>query len=150
MRHSLETINKIKDFHYSGKLPLYIRGRVFGLRELRIILQCIETYFEDGRTRISKEICRRLNWYQPNGWLKDRACRDVLLRLAEYGLVELPPRKTGRGGRSRAKSTSADCLKEFDLDTPITTFPINITLEFAKGNSAETLWNQLVVDFLNS
>lgn len=144
MHQSTETINQIKSYYYSGQLPLYIRGRFFGLREIRIIHQCIEANFEAGRTKISKEVCERLSWRQPNGWLKDRACRDVLRHLANLGLVELPPSKVQRGRDHNREYETTDYLQEFDLETPIISFPKKIVLEFAKSNKAEILWNQLV------
>ena len=42
------------------------------------------------------------------------------------------------GGRS---------LSSFDLTTPITEFPRSIQLEFAKGNQAEKIWNELVSEY---
>jgi len=49
-----------------------------------------------GRTFISKELCRYWNWRQPNGALKDMACRDFLSRLEKKGLIILPPVKLAR------------------------------------------------------
>jgi hypothetical protein len=37
-------------------------------------------------------LCEAWKWVQPNGKLKEYAARDLLLRLEEQGLVELPPR----------------------------------------------------------
>jgi hypothetical protein len=144
MRQSVETIGKVKEFYHDKKLPLYIRGRVFDLREIRVIHQCIEAHFDEGRTKISQAICEKLNWRQPNGWLKDRACRDVLLRMMQFGLVELPPAKTQKGNGTKKAPSLRDYLKELDLETPITDFPSRIRFEFAKGNKSEALWNQVV------
>ena len=49
---------------YTGKLPVIIRGKTFGLREIRIIHQCIEQFFNYGRTKISEKICDKLDWRQ--------------------------------------------------------------------------------------
>lgn len=57
--------------------PIKLRGRYFSVDELDIIQRCVSENFDLGRTFISKVICEELNWKQPNGWLKDRACRDV-------------------------------------------------------------------------
>lgn len=131
-----------------GELPIKLRGKYFGLRELRVIHQCLSKHFERGRTYISKEICKELEWRQPNGWLKDRACRHVLLRLEERGLVELPERLVSRGGnQSRSEEQERQHLENFDLETPVTKMPAEIGFEFAKGNKAEEVWNEFVDEF---
>lgn len=131
-----------------GELPIKLRGKYFGLRELRIIHQCLSKHFERGRTYISKEICKELEWRQPNGWLKDRACRHVLLRLEEKGFVELPERLISRGGnQSDSEERERQHLENFDLETPATEMPAEIDLEFAKGNKAEEVWNEFVDEF---
>ena len=43
-----------------------------------------------SRRELSILISQRLNWRQANGNLKDRACRDVLLRLEHKGIIDLP------------------------------------------------------------
>jgi len=52
-----------------------------------------------------KPLCEAWSWRQPNGALKDNACRDLLLRLQDRGLVQLPAvRAKGRGSRRRSLS----------------------------------------------
>ena len=68
-----------------------IRGRSFAFEELARIRAVIEGSPEAHRFAISKRVCEALDWRQPNGRLKDRACRDVLARLHEIGLLRLPP-----------------------------------------------------------
>ncbi len=130
--------------------PITIRGRLFTIHDLEIIQSCVSEYYERGRTYISKMICRRLDWRQPNGWLKDRACRDVLRYLESLEFVQLPPPKvTVR----RPRKNSRDCLslevivQEYDITSPVTSFPEKIELEFAKGNSKEKIWNVLVATY---
>ena len=50
-----------------------------------------------GRSQVARLICEAWTWRQPNGRLKDMACRDLLLRLEERGFIELPPRLRSRG-----------------------------------------------------
>ena len=38
-----------------------------------------------------KKICEPINWRQLNGKLKDTACREVLRRMNEAGIIDLPP-----------------------------------------------------------
>src|SRR5437016_313368 len=87
---TLSPARRIARLYTRGRLPLVIRGREFGLRDLRVILSCAAQHRMRGRTFISQEICRQLDWRQPNGWLKERACRDVLRVLQRRRLVRLP------------------------------------------------------------
>ena len=68
------------------------RGKVFGPREINEIRELIAAHWERSRWFISRELCRRWGWTQPNGVLKDIICRGLLLRLEAQELIELPPR----------------------------------------------------------
>ncbi len=43
------------------------------------------------RAELSRLTCRMLDWYKPDGGLKDMSCRVAMLRMAEDGLIALPP-----------------------------------------------------------
>jgi hypothetical protein len=73
--------------------PIRYRGKTYTLKEIREIREVIAAYRERSRWFISREICRRWNWSQPNGVLKDMICRGLLLRLEAQKLIELPPAK---------------------------------------------------------
>ena len=68
------------------------RGKDFGPREIDEIREVIAAYRQRSRWFISRELCRRWSWTQPNGVLKDIICRGLLLRLEAQGFIELPPR----------------------------------------------------------
>jgi hypothetical protein len=125
---------------------LTMRGRVFTENDLAIIKSCLSENYHLGRTYISRQICEKLNWRQPNGWLKDRACRDVLRILDERGIINLPPPLVRDQNKEKRKSTIPEyrLLNEYDLITPISEFPRQIEFVFAKGNSYEKIWNILV------
>ena len=71
--------------------PRSIRGRTFSLTDLEIILNVINSPSFTNRAAIAREVCKRLNWYRPNGQLKDAACRYVLLNLHQNNIIKLPP-----------------------------------------------------------
>lgn len=127
--------------------PFNLRGRHFSTEDLEIITRCVQEYFGEGRTKISVAICEALHWKQPNGWLKDRACRDVLLELEKWGLITLPPSRSIRTSSASKSRKTTSYLTEYDLVSPITSFPSEIYLEFAKGNQNEKLWNELVSQY---
>jgi hypothetical protein len=68
------------------------RGKVFEQREIDEIREVIAAHRERSRWFISRELCRRWGWTQPNGILKDIICRGLLLHLEGQGFIELPPR----------------------------------------------------------
>ena len=45
---------------------------------------------ERSRRFLSQEMCRRWNWIQPNGILKDMICPGLLLQLEVQGFLKLP------------------------------------------------------------
>ena len=68
------------------------RGKDYTQREIDGIKDIIAAYWDRGRSFISREICRRWDWTQPNGVPKDMICRGLLLSLQSHGLIELPPK----------------------------------------------------------
>jgi len=67
------------------------RGKIYTSREIDETREMIATHRRKSRWFISWELCRKWNWVQPNGVLKDMICRGLLLRLNAQGLIELPP-----------------------------------------------------------
>lgn len=111
-----------------------------------MIRRLTKRYFEKGRTFISKEVCKALNWRQPNGWLKDRACRDVLLQLAKLRFIKLPISKIRRGTKKILVNKQPILNSDSDL-IQITKYPEMIALEFAKGDQKELIWNSIVQQY---
>ncbi len=125
-------------------LPILLRGRLFSQKDINTIISCVKKNYDYGRTRISKEICEKLNWRQPNGWLKDRACRDVLRELEQLGYFNLPPSLISKRKTKSVNTQERDLLKAYDLKTPIIDFPTNSELIFVKGTKDESIWNELI------
>jgi hypothetical protein len=46
-----------------------------------------------NRSRLSRELCRRWEWFNHLGQMKDMACRTLLLKLEGLGWVTLPKRQ---------------------------------------------------------
>ncbi len=67
------------------------RGREFSEEEISEVREIISAHPDKSRRFISQEVCRRWNWRQPNGTLKDVVCRGLLLHLARHRHIELPP-----------------------------------------------------------
>jgi hypothetical protein len=110
-------------------------------------MRCVAENYDDGRTRISEVVCARIGWRQPNGWLKDRACREALRRLEQLNIINLPPKITdGPGKRPKVRDRRTVKLPPGTVK-PLLEMPKIITLEWSKGNSAESLWNAVVAKY---
>lgn len=67
------------------------RGRTFTAEEIHAIGTFVSAHKDRSRWYISRELCRKWDWRQPNGVLKDMVCRGLLLHLSRLGHIELPP-----------------------------------------------------------
>lgn len=119
-----------------------LRGRKFTLADINKIKRLVKLHSKSGRTRISIEICKALQWKQPNGWLKDRACRDVLLHLEKAKVIRLPMRKV-EIDNSRLVHVR-DEIDQWLGSAPITEMPKELLLVPAKGDESEKIWNHIV------
>jgi hypothetical protein len=143
-RPSLRTwLKRLIALRQRGRLPMMIRGRRFTYRGLRTVMRCVADHYAEGRTRISEVVCTRIGWRQPNGWLKDRACRDALLRLERLRVIKLPPRFADNLPK---QAKEAFTIPPGTIE-PVVVMPETITLEWAKSNPSEQLWNALVENY---
>jgi len=74
-------------------LILTYRNRAVCAEDVSFIKRLIADNPDYGRCALSREICQRWNWVQPNGLFKDMICRGLLLELEKQGHIHLPPRK---------------------------------------------------------
>lgn len=75
-----------------AKVIFRYRARQLDREDIQFIRAIISKHYQRGRSHISRVLCEAWQWVQPNGKLKEYAARDLLLRLEEQGLVELPKR----------------------------------------------------------
>ena len=74
------------------KVIFRYRARQLDSQDIQFIRAIISKHYQRGRSHISRVLCEAWQWVQPNGKFKEYAARDLLLRLEEQGLVELPKR----------------------------------------------------------
>jgi hypothetical protein len=87
----------------SGRVVLRYRNREVTAGDVEFLRQQCSVL---GRSRkeLARAVCEAWNWRQANGSASAYACRDLLLRLEERGLVELPARTVQpRQGRMRER-----------------------------------------------
>ena len=125
--------------------PLYtIRGREIGPKDLETIRGCIQENWGHGRTEISRVLCRRWDWKQPNGWLKDRACRDLLLALERHGEIQLPVRQNpGPGGKKLVSTQDFLFLDQTPVEGTVSDYG-SLTLNMVRRSAEEPLWDFLI------
>lgn len=118
---------------------IVVRGRLFLQSDLVSIRKLVRTHPSWGRTKVSEEVCRLLNWHQENGRLKDRACRVALLKLEALGYLRLPTKKLDRGGQPPRADLA--CLIH---ETDVSQMPHSIELALVKSAQQSRLWNSLI------
>lgn len=91
------------------------RSRDLTQQDIEDIRGTISRYYHRGRSYISRVLCREWDWVQPNGKFKEYAARDLLLRLEEKGLVDLPPRLRPKNNNKRRSFTQTPIFN----DTPM-------------------------------
>lgn len=69
---------------------MVIKGSRISINDVKLIQELIEKNPSWKRTKISKELCKKWNWYTPYGQMKDMACRTLLLKLERLGHISLP------------------------------------------------------------
>ena len=72
------------------EFPLIIRGKRIDESDIGLLRLFLNKHKDKSRYALSKLLAEEWGWYQVNGRLKDRACRDVLSFLARKKLIELP------------------------------------------------------------
>lgn len=66
-------------------------GRDFSDQDVEQIGRLIHDHPGFHRAELSRQVCRMLRWYKPDGELKQMSCRVAMLRMHDDGLIHLPP-----------------------------------------------------------
>lgn len=129
------------------EIGLTVRGRNIQPPDILVMRQIIDTGWSRGRSFISREICKSLGWYQQNGRLKDRACRDILRTLEARGILKLPPSKQKKRVQTNCKprepQKTAEILK-WETTQLNDCNLADVTLEMVRWGRDEKLWNSLI------
>ena len=74
-------------------------GRDFTTEEMALLRALIAAAPPPNRHALSREFCRRIGWFKPDGGLKDMMARVAMLAMHKDGLIVLPPPKWARPPR---------------------------------------------------
>ncbi len=120
------------------------RGRIVTTADVAIINKLIAKNPNDSRYALSVKLCRKWNWVQANGALRDMVCRGLMLTLHREGYITLPPkRRIIKNPLAKRKKPS---LIKIDM-TPIEGSLKQIrplTFEQVRRTNSEPLFNSLV------
>ena len=131
---------------------IVIRDREISDSDIEFIRSLIEKNKYKTRYDISKVLAEEWRWFQPNGRLKDRACRDILTVLERQKLITLPPLRRHCNPRrlpcSEAQNKGLQLEIDFDFDTTgiegkISEF-LPLSFKMVCQSSLEKTWNQLI------
>ena len=124
-------------------LPTIIRKRTISQTDLKLIQDTLNEHWDKGRTQISKILCQKWNWVQPNGRLKDMACREILLTLYSKGLINLPPGKHDGRNLKRNRSIPIVEILQSPLEGKLSALPA-VKLTLVRNTNLEPLYNSLL------
>ena len=120
-----------------------IRGRKLAVDDLNDIRATVLDHWSSGRSAISRLLCERWNWRQPNGQLKEMACRAILLSLEERGELELPPRQKESFRAPRRADRQVFAVDDSPLEGSVAQFR-SLTIRMVRQTPDEALWDYLV------
>lgn len=104
---------------------IIIQGREISQADIQEISDLIASLPKCTRWKLSRELCDRWNWRTLTGQLKDMACRAMLKKLDERGLIVLPP----KGRQPQKRHTHKECRQavfDFQIEAPA---PIHARLD---------------------
>ena len=125
---------------------MVIQGRELAAKDIELIRTLQAEHGDWGRTRLSEELCRRWDWRNGRGQIKDMAARTLLAKLERRGHIRLPERLHKPSGRWR-KLGSAPAVVEYPrapIGGPLQELqPLEVSLVSA-GTSDHRLFNCLL------
>ena len=119
-------------------------GRCFTQAELVLIQQVVSEFGALGINELSATVCELLEWKRPSGRLKVHEGRQLLDRLSQQGLVELPQLR--RRGPQGPRGVAATAERDPGPETRGSAGQFEpLVLERVEPDcSASRLWGQLV------
>ncbi|MBU2261923.1 MAG: DUF4338 domain-containing protein [Proteobacteria bacterium] len=124
-------------------LPITVRKRTIGDADLPFIQAIIDDHWHCSRSAISRVLCQRWNWIQPNGRLKDMACREVMVTLERQGHLQLPPGRHNGRNEKRNRFVSSVLVDQSPVEGTLADYG-PVTMTRVRNTPMEFLYNSLV------
>ncbi len=77
----------------TDRVECHYQGHDFTAGEMALLRALIAGPPPLSRHALSREFCRRIGWFKPDGGLKDMTARVAMLAMHNDGLITLPPQK---------------------------------------------------------
>jgi len=123
------------------------RKRSVTKQDIVVVRRIIKSHPDKSRRFISQEVCRKWDWKQPNGVLKDMVCRSLLLLLESKSLIKLPARKfTPHNPLAKRKKPAKVIVDETPVYCTVGDL-LPIKLEQVRRTSFEKMFNGLINDY---
>ena len=123
------------------EFPLRYSGREFTAEDLATTRQIITAGTTRSRSELSRLICEALGWRKIDGSLKELSCRKALQRMAQDGLVELPPARQDNSEQQKSRRRVYAFLSEPGRPVTVPAAElVDLSLELVEGKSASLLW----------
>lgn len=116
-------------------------GRDFSPVEFDIIRQMIAGDPTRTRADLSRLTCQALEWYKPDGGLKEMSARVAMLRMQADGLIQLPPPRGPRPNPQVRITTRSDPGPA--IEQPASTLR-PLKLQLVRGKADSRLWNEYI------
>lgn len=126
---------------------LRFRGRTITAADVAQIRALVTAQPAATRTALARLVCGAWQWRQPNGVLREGACRSLLVQLHRASQIVLPPARTQPPPpTSRRRSPSLVAVDTTPLDAPLRALR---PLEFrqVRRTPAEALCNSLLAQY---
>ncbi len=121
-----------------------LRGKIITPDDLALIRQLLATEGDQGRTHLSRRLCRIWDFRQANGAYREIACRDLLRQLQTRGLITLPsPLKAARQPGYRNRTVLSSSLDTTPLEGRVDHFSA-MQIELVSRTAQEKLYNGLI------
>lgn len=122
--------------------PCLVRYRNREIREsdIAFIQAQMQAHPGMGRTPLSRLLCSAWDWRKPDGGLKEYACRDLLLRLEQWGHLTLPPRIKNNGQKKRVPRFEPGSEPAPTLQADLT----ELVVRPVRDSAERLMWRRLV------
>jgi hypothetical protein len=122
--------------------------REFTPAEIEMIREVIEDFPSLSITELSRTLCELLEWRRANRGLKDHECRQMLERLQQRGLVNLPAvRRFGPTGCRIVEQTVRSDPQSEIVGSAGQLEPILLKLVTGQDVSESALWRELMARY---
>jgi len=126
---------------------MVMQGRSITAAEIGLIRDLMAAHPDWGRTRLSEELCRRWDWRNAQGRIKDMAARTLLLKLERRGFIELPARQRPSSNEFRNRRVpTVEHVCEPIRDRLADLRPLTVSI-VASGSANVELFNGLLAHY---